>query len=237
MQPDRARVASSPPPAATSDPRTFTKATSQHTRAEARALRLVEGPGIVPLHGADDQLLHLEAARCTIADVIADRGRLRAVEVRGVAVAAGLALARCHGLGVVHGDVKPANLLLSDHGDLWLADFDTAGPIASPRTGHTPGHDAGPTLTIADDVRALAATAVECAVGSPIDLATAWSALQLSALGCPADLAAEIALILRRPTSASALVQLLDRDDATLPRSSAPNQADRTPTVKFELLG
>lgn len=224
----------SPTPGAERQP--FAKATSNCARDEARILRLVEGPGIVPVRDVDDHLLHLERARCSVADVIADRGRLTPAEVRGVVVAAALALARCHALGVVHGDVKPANLLLSHDGELWLADFDTAGPIESPRTGHSPGRDLGPSLAVADDVRALAATAVECAIGSPIDLATVWYALQLSELGCPADLAAAIAMILRRPTSVAALAELLDTDDATLPRPCAPSQADRTPTVKFDLV-
>ncbi len=214
----------------------FAKSTSRRPDHESRTLRLVEGPGVVPLLAADGDTLHLETARCSIADVLADRGRLAAAEVRGVAVAAGHALARCHALEVVHGDVKPANLLLSAEGELWLADFDSAGSIGSARLSHSPGRGAGSALTVADDVRALAATAVECAIGHPVDLSMAWSALQLTDLGCPADLAAALAMVLRRPTSALALAEVLAADDAMLPRPSAPNQADRTPTVEFSLL-
>ena len=85
----------------------FAKSTSRRPDHESHTLRLVQGPGVVPLLQADGNTLHLEGARCSIADVLADRGRLPAVEVGGVAVAAGHALARCHALDVVHGDVSP----------------------------------------------------------------------------------------------------------------------------------
>ncbi|MEM9466711.1 MAG: hypothetical protein AAGA90_15165 [Actinomycetota bacterium] len=230
-------TASSPSPGRTTPTRpSFTKSSSRRPAHEARILRLVDGPGVVPLIDADGETLVLDRARCSVADVLADRGRLTPAEVRGVAVATGRALARCHAQEIVHGDVKPANLLLSGEGDLWLADFDTAGRIDDPRVGHSPGRDAGPYLTIADDVRALVATALECSIGHPVDLGAAWSALQLSALGCPADLAAELALVLRRPSSALTVAERLDRADAVLPRAGAPSRADRTPTVPFSLL-
>jgi serine/threonine protein kinase len=225
-----------PSPSGSSSATPFTKTTSSHAPDEANRLRLVEGPGVVPLLDADDHTLVLDAARCSIADVLADRGRLSAPEVRGVAVATAHALARCHDHGLVHGDVKPANLLLSVDGQLWLTDFDAAGPTGSLRRRGSPGRGATATLTPADDIRALAATAVECAIGHCVDLAAAWSALQLAELGCPADLAAELAMVLRRPTSATAFAELLDTGSTALPRASAPNQADRTPTVEFSLL-
>ena len=83
---------------------------------------------------------------------------------------------------------------------------------------------------------ALAATAIECAIGHPVDLTAAWTALDLAELGCPADLAAALAMVLRRPTSAAAVAELVDGGDAVLPHPSAPTRADRTPTVEFSLL-
>ena len=67
-------------------------------------------------------------AACSLADVLHERGRLPAEEIRAVGAAAAAALARVHQADLVHGDVKPANLLLSRSGELLLADFDAAAP-------------------------------------------------------------------------------------------------------------
>ena len=202
---------------------------------EAPALRLVQGPGIIPLLDVDGDELVLAAADCSVADVLAHRGRLPAREVRAVVTAAATALARVHERGLVHGDVKPANLLLGD-GELWLADFDAAGAIGTARCRHSPGRGASATLTPGDDVRALVGSAIECAVGHPIDAGTSWAPLQLAELGCPADLAAALAMVRRRPPTAAILATMLATTDMRLPAPSAPTRADRTPTVEFSVL-
>lgn len=45
------------------------------------------------------------------------------------------AIGWCHGKGIAHRDIKPENMLLSDRGDLKLADFGLATQFVSPRTG------------------------------------------------------------------------------------------------------
>jgi serine/threonine protein kinase len=64
-----------------------------------------------------------------------DRGHCRRVAELGTQAAEALEYA--HGLGVVHRDVKPANLMLDAHGELWVTDFGLARTAA----------DSGLTLT------------------------------------------------------------------------------------------
>ena len=45
------------------------------------------------------------------------------------------AIGWCHSKGIAHRDIKPENMLLSDRGDLKLADFGLATQFLSPRTG------------------------------------------------------------------------------------------------------
>jgi serine/threonine-protein kinase Chk1 len=45
------------------------------------------------------------------------------------------AIGWCHGKGIAHRDIKPENMLLSNRGDLKLADFGLATQFLSPRTG------------------------------------------------------------------------------------------------------
>lgn len=201
---------------------------------EAQHLRVVAGPGVVPLVEAAPGSLRLAGARCSLADVLATRGRLPADETRGVAITAARALARIHAGGLVHGDVKPANLLLADDG-LWFADFDAAGAPGERRRRRSPGRAHGPALTAADDVRSLVLAVIECATGVVVDPDVAWSALDLAALGCRADLAAELALALRRTDDAERLAALFDQGDARLPSPTAPIGADSTPTIDVSL--
>jgi eukaryotic-like serine/threonine-protein kinase len=61
---------------------------------------------------------------------IAEAGRLSVVETAPVLVQAAQALHAAHCGGIIHCDVKPANLLIAPDGTVTLVDFGVALPVA-----------------------------------------------------------------------------------------------------------
>jgi tetratricopeptide (TPR) repeat protein/RIO-like serine/threonine protein kinase len=147
---------------------------------EARALaRAGKHPGVVAIYAWGEH-----AGRCYLAmeylpETAAARLALRpqGLELRE-ALAIGLqcadALAAVHAAGVVHGDIKPSNILLETHGAVAkLGDFGLAhlGPAAQPQGGSpaylAPECAAGQPPTFASDIYALAATLFTLMTGKP----------------------------------------------------------------------
>jgi tRNA A-37 threonylcarbamoyl transferase component Bud32 len=98
---------------------------------EARAQALLRHPRIVPVYEAgragDRHYLAMALIEGhSLADRLAEEGPLRPAEAASVAVELAEALAYAHALGVVHRDVKPANVRIDRHGDVYLMDFGIA---------------------------------------------------------------------------------------------------------------
>ena len=207
---------------------------------EARYLQALSGPGIVPVQDAGAGRLVLERAACSLADVLHERGPLPESEIRAVGAATASALARVHGAGLVHGDVKPANLLLSQDGELWVTDFDGARPAdGKPLERHSPGRlPPGSPARATLDITALALTLAELATGSLLDPGTAWRTADLRRLGCSAGLSAELSFMLGDEASvpsARGVADMFERAGiGPLPEPAVnARRVDPTPTVEF----
>ena len=98
---------------------------------EARRAASVTHPNVVTVfdEGQDgpDAFMVMELVRGrTLREVIAERGPLPPHEAARIVAQVGAALDAAHGAGVLHLDVKPANVILSESGIAKLADFGVA---------------------------------------------------------------------------------------------------------------
>ena len=209
---------------------------------EARHLQALRGPGIVPLKDAGTHGPALERAACSLADVLHERGPLPEGEVRAVGARAAAALARVHDAGIVHGDVKPSNLLLSHNRELWLADFDAACPADGRSLERfSPGRlPPGAPACPAADMTALALALVELATGTVLDPGASWRAADLRRVGCSPALSAELVFMFggdgSAPDARSAAEMLARHGTDSLPAPAVSvRRVDPTPTVEFVL--
>jgi len=141
---------------------------------EVRTLALLAHPHLVRLLDVGS----LDGRPCLVmalAGVLAS-GPLAPSETSRIGEAMASALSYVHGEGIVHRDVKPANILFDRHGQPRLADFGVArlvgaaGPTVSGYTLGTPAYLApeqviGSAVTAAADVYALGLVLLECLTG------------------------------------------------------------------------
>ena len=102
----------------------------QRFEREARIVGALNHPNIVTLHSVEsdgDQLfITMELVRGTVlADRIARDG-MRVAEFLELAIPMADALAAAHGSGVVHRDLKPQNVMVSEDGRVKVLDFGLA---------------------------------------------------------------------------------------------------------------
>ena len=170
---------------------------------EARAMARVRHPGIVPIHDVffideDPWIVMDYISGRSLSDMI-KQGTLdeRSIARIGLHVLRGLVAV--HRAGVVHRDVKPANILLADDGSIFLVDFGIARIAGDASlTGHsivgTPdflaperlreGHEVGPPA----DIWALGVTFYLALEGySPFwrESESGWQAILLAILSEP----------------------------------------------------
>lgn len=98
---------------------------------EARAQARLRHPRIVPVYEAgragDRHYIAMAMIEGrSLADRLAEDGPLSPVDAAGAAAELAEALAYAHALGVVHRDVKPANVRIDHRGDVYLMDFGIA---------------------------------------------------------------------------------------------------------------
>ncbi|MFO0580883.1 MAG: protein kinase [Anaeromyxobacter sp.] len=149
--------------------------------AEARLVARINHPRVVQVYGAGRQgplcYIAMEYVAGPSAEAAAARGPMRPDLATDVLAQAAAALQAAHGCGVVHRDVKPANLLLGPDGVTKLGDFGLAvGPDAMLGNAHvrvgTPYYTApeiwrGEPATPATDLYALGATYYQLLTGRP----------------------------------------------------------------------
>lgn len=113
----------------------------QRVLEEARALSALDHPNVAAVHEVgrtDDGRGYIVMAYCE-GEVLAERIRRGPVPARvAVTIARQVAdaLAAAHALGIVHRDVKPANIIVSADGRARLMDFGVA--VAAERAGGAP---------------------------------------------------------------------------------------------------
>lgn len=104
---------------------------------EARRAAQVSHPNVVTVfdEGRDDgrsfMVMEYVHGR-TLRDVVSARGPLPAYEAARIVAQVAAALDAAHEAGVIHCDVKPANVMVDDHGHAKLADFGIARAARGP---------------------------------------------------------------------------------------------------------
>jgi serine/threonine-protein kinase len=99
----------------------------QRFRREAKLLRELDHPNIVPVldFGEANGMVYLVMPFMEVG-TLTDRmmsGMLRVQEAARILEQIASALQYAHDKGIVHRDVKPANILLDESGNAWLSDF------------------------------------------------------------------------------------------------------------------
>lgn len=224
---------------------------SARFRAEARMMASIDHPGVVGVHDyyRDDEIALLAMDFVpgeSLARLLAREGRLPPARAMEIVAQAGDALHAAHQIGVVHRDVKPANLLIRPDGTVVLTDFGIArthagtqltatGALLGTLSYLSPEQVLGDPATARSDVYALGVVAYECVTGRrPFErenpFASAMARVREAPPTLPGDLPVPVAAIVsqalaadpaQRPPTAADLAAACRRA-ATAPVPLAP---------------
>ena len=155
----------------------------RRTLREARASARLNHPGVVTVHDVVDEddrpwiVMELVRAR-SLQEIVDSDGTLPPRRVAGIGRQVVSALRAAHATGILHRDVKPANVLITDEGRAVLTDFgiaQVAGDATLTQTGLLVGSPAymapervkGERAIPASDLWALGATLYTACEGRP----------------------------------------------------------------------
>lgn len=171
-------------------PDSMTTADRVRQEREIRLLSMLSHPGLIPLYDAGTHDFEDGAHRYIVMELIADTTLLRRLaedamhnyEVADLGAQLADALAYVHSRGIVHRDVKPANILMSDEGSsgfartVKLTDFGVAhfvdgsrltndGTVIGTAAYLSPEQVAGEPIGFATDVYSLGLVLLEALTG------------------------------------------------------------------------
>jgi eukaryotic-like serine/threonine-protein kinase len=168
---------------------------------ESRAAAQLSHPNAVRIYdtGRDEDLVYLVMEHVdgpSLRDLLKERAPLEPMAVAAIGEQVASALGEAHARGLVHRDVKPANILLASDGTVKVTDFGIAKALTgSEATLTTPGTVVGTAAYVAPeqlqdlpvdaraDIYALGVLLHECLTGRPAfsgDTPTATAAMRLS---------------------------------------------------------
>ena len=197
--------------------------------AEARHVQSLDHPNVAAVYDVGEMptasglirpYLTMEyVAGRPLSAIIAD-GPMAPDLVQSLLAQAGDGLAAAHSLGIVHRDVKPANLLVDESGTLKITDFGIArsasqgavtvtGQVVGTPQYLSPEQARGEVASPASDVYGLGVVAFEALTGSrpfdrPTAIATALAHLEDPVPALPDDIPAELAAVVERALSKKA---------------------------------
>ncbi|WP_308197917.1 protein kinase domain-containing protein [Saccharopolyspora soli] len=228
-------------------------------RREAKNAARVHHPNAVTLfdavrEDADCWLVMEYVPAESLATTLDRNGPLDPRSAARIAAQIAAALAAMHASGIVHRDVKPGNVLVTEHGLAKLTDFGISrwteetlthtGPEPGTPAYRAPEVASGRPATSASDVYSLGATLFAIVEGKPPhggELVSGTPLVEVPMTGRVASLGAVLGELValdpaRRPTAAAALTMLGAFADGTAVPMSDPAPASREPPAPVPIV-